>query len=183
MSDPVHTRLTRKKRVREYNARGNIYAWLRAHHGDVARCRDVERRPWGVLIPEMVADGVRREDGKEPTVKNVSRVWERVCRDIEADAKAAKPKRNFPSRNSPDWRPEVVAQSPAVAQRPVVAHAPVVPPPPIRPPPRPAGTALQTSAADPNAQTHDPDMSPAVRAALDAVFEDLAAVDRRKFGW
>ncbi len=122
MSDPVHTRLIRKKSAREHNARGAIYAWLRAYHVDVARCRDVERRSWGVLILEMVADGVRREDGKDPVAKNVSRVWERVCRDIEADAKAVRPKRSFPSDRSPDWRPEVVPQSPGVAQRQAVAQ-------------------------------------------------------------
>ncbi len=166
MSDPVHTRLTRKKRIREYNARGEIYSWLRAHHGDVARCRDVERRPWAVLIRDMVADGIRREDGKEPTVKNVSRVWERVCRDIEADAKAARPTREFPSRNSRDWRPQVVAQPPVVS------------PLPIRPPARPAGTALQTSATKPALR------SPAeVQAMIDEVFEDSDASDRRKLGW
>lgn len=179
----VHTRLTRKKPVREYNARGDIYAWLRAHHGEIARCTDVERRPWAVLIPEMVADGVRREDGQEPIVRNVSRIWERVCRDVEADAKVTKPKRNFPSRNSPDWRPKVVPQTPGVAQRQAVAQSPVVAPPPVRPPPRLPGTALQTGSAGAGAQSRDPDMSPEVRAKIDAAFEDLAAADKKNFGW
>ena len=104
-------RLTRKRRIREYNGRGAIYAWLRAHHGDVARLRDVEARPWLALVRDLVADGVHREDGNEPTVKNVARVWDRVCRDIKADAAAAKPKRKFPSRISPDWRPQILSGS------------------------------------------------------------------------
>lgn len=128
MTNTSQPRLTRKKRIREYSGRGDIYAWLRVHHGDVVRRRDVEQHPWPVLIKEMVSDGVRREDGLEPTVKNVSRVWERVCRDVAAEAEAAKPKRVPPSRISPDWRPTVVPQRAAApAQQPASPSRAVVP--------------------------------------------------------
>jgi hypothetical protein len=128
MTSQTQPRLTRKKRIREYNGRGSIYAWLRAHHGDVTRCRDVEQRPWSILVTEMVSDGVRREDGFEPTVKNVSRVWERVCRDVAAEAAAAKPKRVPPSRISPDWRPTVVPPRPMAPAKPPAAASDVAVP-------------------------------------------------------
>jgi len=164
MSKPVHPRLTRKKRVRDYNGRGSIYAWLRAHHGDVARQREVEQRPWLVLVREMVEDGVRREDGKEPSVKNVSRVWERVCRDVKANAAASAPaKRKFPSRISPNWRPQTVPPPPSI------------PPPPM--PVAPRSTALSGRYAP----TRDPDMTPEGQAEIDRIWAELVAEDERKF--
>jgi hypothetical protein len=139
MTGQIQPRLTRKKRVRAYSGRGEIYAWLRTHHGDVFRRRVVEQHPWPALVSEMVCDGVRREDGLEPTVKNASRVWERVCRDVAAEAAAAKPKPVPPSRISPDWRPTVVPQkavaSPSMSMPLTAASLPSSPSTPEGPPP------------------------------------------------
>ena len=156
MESQSQPRLTRKKRIRQYSGRGDIYAWLRAHHGDVFRRRDVEQHPWPVLIREMVADGVRREDGREPTVKNVARVWERVCRDVAAEAAAAKPKRVPPSRITPDWRPTVVPQR---------AVSPVQQPASLAPAVNPSG---RKSLVDPN----DPPHVQAEMAKIESIFDE-----------
>jgi len=157
----VADRTLTKKRVREYNGRGTIYAWLRVHHGDVVRCREVEQRPWSVLITEMVSDGVRREDGLEPTAKNVSRVWKRVCRDVAAEVAAATPKKVPPSRISPEWRPTIV------------------PPPPMFPTPQPTGSAGTLAAAE-RKRPADPTLSPEAQAEMDKLDRLLKDADSRR---
>jgi hypothetical protein len=164
MADVNRTRLFRKRRVREYNGRGAIYGWLRTHHAEVRLRREIEQRPWASIIPEIIDDGVRRDDGLEPTAKNVARIWERVCRDVEAQAASDKPKRKFPSRISPDWRPEIVP-----------------PPPPIRPAPYPAATGPASARLGQQATSDDDDMTPEARAVLDRARAQLAELDRKKF--
>ena len=165
MSDVHQTRLTRKKRARAFNGRGAIYSWLRVHHTEVKLRREAEQRPWSVLIAEMVADQVRRDDGREPTIKNVSRIWERVCRDVAAENAAPRQGRKYPSRISPEWRPTIV------------------PPPPIRAAPAPAGSTSPPASSDPRAPSRDPDMTPEGQAVLDKAWEALLGADRKKFGF
>jgi len=165
MSDGHETRLIRKKRARVYNGRGAIYGWLRVHHAEVKLRREVEQRPWSVLVAEMVADQVRRDDGREPTIKNVSRIWERVCRDVAAESATPPQNRKYPSRISPEWRPTIV------------------PPPPTR----------QITHLSPPAASHpstgnrttpvDDDMTPEGQAELDKIARILAEHDRKKFGF
>ena len=177
MSQERRSRLTRRKRARKYNGRGEIYAWLRTHYGDVARCRDVEQRPWSVLAIEMIADGVRREDGREPSVKNISRVWERVCRDVAAEMAAAKPGRTPPSRISPDWRPTIVSGSlpgsgasgsrvPAAA----ASAAPVAQPAAPSSGPVPSWRKIHI---DPNLPAH-------ARAVLEGVLQDFDEIEDKR---
>lgn len=111
MSDglPLTTRLVRKKPVRSYRGRGDVYSWLRAHHDQVEALRAKEGRAWSEVIADMVRDGVTGQDGQAPTIKSVSKVWQRVSHDVAAEAAFAKPKRKPPSRISPQWRPQVVA--------------------------------------------------------------------------
>ncbi len=170
MTDIKAARLFRKKPVRRYVGRGATYSWLRAYHREVAAALARREQSWASLVADMSLDGVMGRSGAPLTANAALRVWPRVCRDVtaEADAKAqaATQRKGMPSRRSPDWRPEVVSQSPAVS------------PPPIRFPPQPAGTVLQTSVAKPALR------SPAeVQAMIDKVFEDFAASDRRKLEW
>jgi hypothetical protein len=68
---------------------------------------------WVMLVAEMVRAGVKGGRGESPTPKAAARVWRRVCRDVEQAAHApGPPKRKYPSRVSPDWRPQVVPPSP-----------------------------------------------------------------------
>ena len=165
MSDVHETRLIRKKRARAFNGRGAIYSWLRVHHTEVKLRREAEQRPWSVLIAEMVADQVRRDDGREPTIKNVSRIWERVCRDVAAENAAPRQGRKYPSRILPEWRPTIV------------------PPPPTRHVAnQPSAPAARLSAGNP-AVAADDDMTPEGQAELDKIARILAEHDRKKFGF
>jgi len=165
MSDGHETRLIRKKRARVYNGRGAIYGWLRVHHAEVKLRREVEQRPWSVLVAEMVADQVRRDDGREPTIKNVSRIWERVCRDVAAESATPPQNRKYPSRISPEWRP-TIAPPPPTRQ-----ITPLSPPAASRP-----STGNGTTPVD-------DDMTPEGQAELDKIARILAEHDRKKFGF
>jgi hypothetical protein len=60
----------------------------------------------------MSEDSVVDGTGDPPTANNIRMTWQRLCRDVAAEAAAAKPKRVPPSRISPTWRPTVVPPPP-----------------------------------------------------------------------
>ncbi len=110
MAEINNTRLFPKKRIRPYRGRGDVYAWLRAHHRRVSELSAT--LVWADLVREMLHDGMQGRGGVTPTPKAVSKVWHRVCRDIEAETRAAPPPRSGvkpPSRISPSWRPQLVS--------------------------------------------------------------------------
>jgi hypothetical protein len=105
-----------------------------------------------------------------PTAKAVTKVWQRVCRDVaEAQALKAKKKRpiggKFPSRISPDWRPEVVA------------------PPPMRPVlPAPVQAGAVSSQTDDDAHL-TPEQREHVAREMESLDRQLNHADRRfRFG-
>ena len=105
----------------------------------------------------MSEDGVLDSTGDPPTAHNIRMTWQRVCRDLEAEA-AAKPKRRVPpSRISPDWRPTVVPQ-----------RQPAPAPPPAGPPARSLVPSGRKSLVDPN----DPPHVQAEMAKLESIFDD-----------
>jgi hypothetical protein len=119
MTDANATRLLfRKKRPKLFRGRGAVYSWLRAHQAEVAEMLAKGELSWAMLTAEMIRDGVKGARGEAPTPKAAARVWRRVCRDVDQAALAAGPlKRKYPSRISPDWRPQVVPPSqPSAAQ-------------------------------------------------------------------
>jgi hypothetical protein len=111
MTVTTRPRFIRRKKVRTYSGRGEVYAWLRVHHTQVARLLTDDQHPWADIIAEMVADRLRDDRGGELSNKAVTRVWNRVCRDVEAasEKKAATKRPKAPSRISPDWRPTIVS--------------------------------------------------------------------------
>ena len=111
MTDANATRLLfRRKRPKLYPGRGEVYSWLRAHHAEVSEMLARGELSWAMLAAEMIRVGVKGRRGEVPTPKAAARVWRRVCRDVEQAALAAGPlRRKYPSRISPDWRPQVVA--------------------------------------------------------------------------
>jgi len=118
MAESGRTRSFRKRRVKPYRGRGDVYCWLRAHHAQVAARLATEELSWATLAEALSREGLRGRNGVELTGRAVAQVWRRVSRDVEAEdaaRTAAPPKRKFPSRISPDWRPRVVspAQPPA----------------------------------------------------------------------
>ena len=105
-----------------------IYAWLRAHHASIEKLAPTRPCIWAELALDMIEDAVVDGTGDPPTAHNIRMTWPRVCRDVAAEAAAAKPKRVPPSRISPDWRPTVVPPRPAVpAQQPASSSSAVVP--------------------------------------------------------
>ncbi len=165
MPSPQENRLFRKKRVRPYVGHGSVYAWLRAYHHEVAGALARQEQSWASLVADMALDGLTGRRGKCLTANAALRVWQRVCRDVEAEAISLPPKRISPSRMSPDWRPTVV------------------PPPPIRTAPAPLAGTSPPASSDPRAPSRDPDMTPEGQAVLDKAWEALLAADRKKFGF
>ncbi len=111
MSEISRTKSFRKRRVRPYRGRGDVYCWLRGHHAQVAMRLATDELSWTTLAEALSREGLKGRNGVELTGRAVAQVWRRVCRDVEADAvvrAAAAPKRKYPSRISPNWRPEVV---------------------------------------------------------------------------
>ena len=114
------------------------------------------------LAGEVVRNGLRGRDGVTPTAKAVTKVWQRVCRDVaKAEALKAKKKRpiggKFPSRIPPNWRPEVVA------------------PPPIRPAlpaPVQAGAGASQADDDENLTPEQRENRARTNATLDRLFEE-----------
>jgi len=142
-----------------------VYAWLRAYHHEVAGALARQEQSWASLVADMALDGLTGRRGKCLTANAALRVWQRVCRDVEAEAISLPPKRISPSRMSPDWRPTVV------------------PPPPIRTAPAPVAGTSPPASSDPRAPSRDPDMTPEGQAVLDKAWEALLAADRKKFGF
>jgi hypothetical protein len=169
MTDTHSGRLVQKRRIRAFCRRGDSYAWLRAHHVQVARLRAAELASWSALILEMAEDGVSGQDGAPLSIKSVSKVWQRVCRDVEAEA-GAKAKagravgRKMPSRISRDWRPVVV------------------PPPPIRPQVSQSAPPVALAGRDPKAGEGDVDLPPEAKAEKARALGTLDELDRKTFG-
>src|ERR1700744_4486275 len=128
MPDTKRTRLVRKKKVRIFGGRGQIYSWLRTHHDAIEPLRTVHLNLWAALAAAMIEDGITEAAEGRGLRDRIWKSWQRVCRDVAAEAAAAKPKKGPPSRISPDWRPPVVPpRPPATAQRPAAAPGAVVP--------------------------------------------------------
>ena len=112
MSDAKPDNRFRKRRVRDYARRGQVYAWLRAYHDQVARALKSGEQSWPSLVEAMARDGVTARDGGKLTANAALKVWRRVGRDVEVEgARRAgeQRRRKYPSRISPDWRPPLVS--------------------------------------------------------------------------
>jgi hypothetical protein len=117
----------------------------------------------------MAEDGVSGQDGAPLSVKSVSKVWQRVCRDVEAEAvvkaKAGRAVgRKMPSRISPEWRPVVV------------------PPPPIRPQASQGAPPAALAGRDPKDGKGDVDLPPEAKAEKARALGALDELDRKTFG-
>jgi cell wall assembly regulator SMI1 len=114
----------------------------------------------------MSDDGVSGQGGVPLSIKSVSKVWQRVCRDVEAETagKASAGRlvgRKMPSRISPDWRPVIVSSPPIGAQ--VSQGAP------------PAAVAVRDAKGD-------VELTPEAKAEKARALEYLDDLDRKTFG-
>jgi hypothetical protein len=143
------------KTLKSYRGRGQVYSWLRAHQDSVAEKLGREEATWPLLVVEMAAHGVVGGRGAPPTPKAAAKVWRRVCADLrkaaEAQRQAAasrpppRPGPVYPSRISPDWRPE---EAPQISAPPMPKTPPESAPSQSLVPARPAGSAPLSPFAD-----------------------------------
>lgn len=120
---PTPRPLGERVRERVHGNTSEAYVWLRAAYRRLRPRMEVRYPPYDEVAAEMVAAEVPGGRGAAVTGKAVRRIWERVCRDIELDAKA----RGKPVRAAPaDWKPQPVRSlAPApVAPRPGPVAAP-----------------------------------------------------------
>jgi len=110
MSDETLTRVLAGLEGRRFRGRSDLYRWLRANYKRLAPRVEQDEIPWGVLAREIAAAGLKNRKGAPPSADSVRRIWRTVCRDLarEAAAKAQRHTRKYPSRISPNWRPQVV---------------------------------------------------------------------------
>jgi hypothetical protein len=110
----------------------DAYRLLREQHAAVVARFQSNWPGWDAVALEMSEAGVVGKGGRRLSASSVRRVWKRVCADV-AKAQAIDATRKpiggkFPSRISPDWRPQVVLPhaplNPAVAGTSVGASAP-----------------------------------------------------------
>lgn len=84
-----------------HNFRAAVFCWLWVNHAELsAMLRSPRLRPtWDSVARIMAADGVLGRYGAPPTGNAVRRVWDRVCREIEAErARKAKAAAKEPPR-------------------------------------------------------------------------------------
>jgi hypothetical protein len=111
----------------------DAYRLLREQHAALVARFQTHWPGWDAVAVEMSEAGVATKGGRRLSASSVRRVWKRVCADV-AKAQAVEATRKpiggkFPSRISPDWRPqEVLPHTPpsagVTASRALVAVSP-----------------------------------------------------------
>ena len=117
-------------------SRGAIYRWLKKHHRTIKAGFARTDAGWESVVETMISEGVRGRGGVTPTCSAVSKVWHRLCRDLEEQA--AKARRPHRSRAQGAWSPpgraRIATQQPypgesrptrAPAVRPATTHTPM----------------------------------------------------------
>lgn len=79
-------RLLKKAAARSHAGHSDVYRWLRRQHKSVNEALSKHNPSWQAIADLMVADDVTGRFGTKPNAKSVPKVWERVCRDVRAEA-------------------------------------------------------------------------------------------------
>jgi len=102
---------------RPFRGRGAVYRWLRENHQEVMQGFASTHAPWDTVVASMIRDGVTGQRGALPNRKAAAKVWDRVCRDIKADAielRTGIPQHKVqPSRLPATWRPQAATPPPS----------------------------------------------------------------------
>ena len=113
--------------------RSALFWWMVEHHDELAQAAQGRRLRWKPLCERFAALGLTDVKGRVPSERTARATWGRARRAVgEAYAQAATkrestPKRKYPSRVSPNWRPQVVEQpEPAASGAPRVTSSPSV---------------------------------------------------------
>jgi hypothetical protein len=102
----------RRKQLRAWRRRSQIYSWLRAHRREIAAGLASMELTWPRVCQECARQGVAKRNGREPTRDVVARTWQVLLRDLAAigETPLHKPERPKPPSRLPDWTPPAFQQ-------------------------------------------------------------------------
>lgn len=110
-------RILKSMQKRPFRGRGAVYRWLRENYQEVVEGFATTEAPWDTVVASMIRDGVAGQRGASPNRKAAAKVWDRVCRDIQAgevEVRTDVPQRNLqPSRLPATWRPQAATPPPS----------------------------------------------------------------------
>jgi len=172
MSTATQPVLFRKKRLKAFRGRGQLYSWLRAHSERIAVGLSSGELTWPMICSECSRHGVASRDGLAPSQRAAAKAWQTLCRDLEAIGEnpaerhqAPKPPSRFPK----DWKPE--------AFRNTGSGLPDAGGAPSPSPPSPLVAARPIGAAPPS-RFAKPDDPPEVKQMFADLEEDMRRQDR-----
>ena len=129
MADRLLNKVVARTEKRFGRRQSDAYRWLHARHRDLAATFTKHPPCWPDIADTIAAAGILGGRGRPLTGRAVRRIWERVCRDVQAVAMvqvAGIRTRSRPRVNaSASWQPTPVAvpvASPA-PQRPQEVHS------------------------------------------------------------
>lgn len=116
MNDDLLSRVLSKATTVSYRRRSLAYRWLREAHAQLSPVLNKLDPAFGEIAKEMAAGGITGGRGHPLTAKSLMTIWDRVCRDIQAEAKALREakaeeeasrnaRRVNPSRLPASWKP------------------------------------------------------------------------------
>jgi hypothetical protein len=112
MSNDILSRLKARALAKPYQRHSDLYRWLRSRHRLLSGIFMAHQPSWETVAEEIAAAGLLGTRGNPPTAGSVRRVWQRVCRDIEAEAADTRSRKTCasappvpPSRVPAAWRP------------------------------------------------------------------------------
>jgi hypothetical protein len=106
--------------------RSTLFWWMLDHHDEIAAAAGGGRPRWGQLCERFAALGLKDGKGNVPSREAARRTWRHVRELVAKSTPRAptSPKRKYPSRISPGWRPPIV-QPPLSAGGAAPAAAPI----------------------------------------------------------
>lgn len=122
MADKLLRRIVAKGKNRRAGKQSDAYRWLHARHAPMAVALATAPPEWRVIAEEMTADGIKGGGAKPLTARAVKEIWQRICRDIAAEAvhrsTGVRPSARNPSKAPATWRPEQLPHQPQVPREP-----------------------------------------------------------------
>jgi hypothetical protein len=122
---PIERRQTKAilKAIARGEDRSSLFWWMVEHHDEILAAAEGRQIQWGTFCAEVARPGLTDTKGKPPTTRNARQTWRQARRAVQkareramANPSAGRPVRKYPSRISPDWRPQVVEQPRPVAE-------------------------------------------------------------------
>jgi hypothetical protein len=175
--------------------RSPLFWFLVEQHDELVEHAAGKRMRWDTLCKHFAEHGLTDRRGAQATPETARKTWQRARQfvaQVRARKQAAdalkKPGQTYPSNRSPDWRPEVVPQTPGVAQRQAMAQHPVVaspmqlPVPASGPVPGSPPTALAPQDDGPDLSRFDEVGRARVKAMRESILGQLSAISQKIYG-